>query len=73
MSAMRKLLVLAMVTLIVIAHIFLWRSDMDAGLKLTFTVANAIAWAIVFVPILFIDRWLEAIRHRNRQDHDNLT
>lgn len=70
---MRLYLVLAMVTLIVVAHIFLWRSDMDAGLKLTFTVINAIAWTIVLAPILLIDRWLDAVKRRNRTDHDKLT
>lgn len=70
---MKAALVATMVILIVIAHIFLWRSDMEPGLKLTFTVLNAIGWSIVFVPILFIDRWLAAIKRRNSSDHDNLT
>ncbi len=70
---MKVALVCAMVTLIVVAHVFLWLSDMEPGLKLTFTVLNAIGWSIVFVPILFIDRWLAAIKRRNNSDHDNLT
>ena len=70
---MKYALVAVMVTLIVIAHIFLWRSEMEPGLKLTFTVLNAIGWTIVFVPILFIDRWLDAIKKRNSDEHDNLT
>ncbi|MEO0390808.1 MAG: phenylalanyl-tRNA synthetase subunit beta [Pseudomonadota bacterium] len=52
-------------TLIVVAHIFLWRSEMETGLKLAFTVLNAIGWTIVLAPILLIDRWLEAIKKRN--------
>lgn len=70
---MKACLVIAMVTLIVIAHVFLWRSDMAAELKLTFTILNALGWTIVLVPILFIDRWLDAIKRRNGRDHDNLT
>lgn len=70
---MRIYLVLGMVVLIVVAHIFLWRSDMDTGLKLTFTILNAVGWTIVLAPILLIDRWLEAITKRNMNDHDNLT
>lgn len=70
---MRKYLVIALVILIVIAHIFLWRSDMETGAKLTFTVINAAAWTIILAPILLIDRWLEAVKRRNRSDHDNLT
>ena len=71
--AMRKWLVLTLVALIVIAHVFLWRSDMPAHLKLTFTIINAAGWTIVLAPILLIDRWLEAIQRRNRDDHDNVT
>ena len=59
---MRVYLVLALVILIVIAHVFLWRSDMPGHLKLTFTILNAIGWTIVLAPILLIDRWLDAIR-----------
>ena len=70
--SMKYALVAAMVIAIVIAHIFLWRSDMDPGLKLTFTILNAIGWAIVFAPILFIDRWLEAIKSRNSERKDDL-
>ncbi|WP_415401442.1 phenylalanyl-tRNA synthetase subunit beta [Tateyamaria sp. SN3-11] len=70
---MRKWIVLTLATVIVVAHIFLWRSDMDTGLKLTFTVLNAAGWTIVLAPILLIDRWLEAIKTRNTSDHDNLT
>lgn len=64
----RILLVAGLVTVIVVAHIFLWLSDMEFGLKLTFTVLNAIGWAIVLVPILFIDRWLDAIKARNKKE-----
>lgn len=72
---MRLPLVLFLVTLIVIAHVFLWRSDMPPGLKLTFTVLNAIGWSIVLMPILFIDQWLDSIKRRNAEpsDHDNVT
>ena len=69
---MKFVLVAAMVILIVIAHVFLWRSDMEPALKLTFTILNAIGWTIVFAPILLIDRWLGAIRIRNSEDHDKL-
>ena len=72
---MRRALVLALVTLIVIAHVFLWRSGMPTPAKITFTILNAIGWTIVLAPILLIDKWLDAIRARNadRDDHDNVT
>lgn len=69
---MRIYLVLALVLLIVIAHVFLWRSDMAGHLKLTFTILNAIGWTIVLAPILLIDRWLDAIKSRNVDKHDDL-
>ena len=70
---MRKSLVLCLVVLIVIAPVFLWRSGMPTEAKLAFTVINAVAWTIVLAPILLVDRWLEAIKARNRDDHDNVT
>ena len=75
LSNMRVYLVLFLVTLIVIAHIFLWRSGMAFGLKLTFTILNAIGWSIVLLPILFIDKWLDSIKRRNaeKSSHDNVT
>ncbi len=63
----RALLVAVLVVLILVAHIFLWRSDMPTGLKLTFTILNAIGWTIVLAPILLVDKWIDAIRDRNRK------
>ena len=57
--------VTCLVILIVAAHVALWRSDMETGLKLAFTTLNFIGWAIVLVPILFVDRWLDAVKRRN--------
>lgn len=65
---MRIVLVSVLVMFIVIAHVFLWRSGMDTGLKLVFTVLNAIGWTIVLAPMLLIDRWLDAIKSRNKTE-----
>ncbi|WP_299685715.1 hypothetical protein [uncultured Tateyamaria sp.] len=75
LTLMRGALVLFLAGLIVVAHIFLWRSDMAFGLKLTFTILNAMGWSIVLLPILFIDKWLAAIKRRNAEtdNHDNVT
>jgi hypothetical protein len=59
-------IVLSLVTLIVIAHVFLWRSDMPVGEKLMWTVLNTIAWTIILAPVFLVDRWLDALRERNR-------
>ncbi|MEO0937734.1 MAG: phenylalanyl-tRNA synthetase subunit beta [Pseudomonadota bacterium] len=64
----RIILVGVLVTFIVIAHVFLWRSDMETGLKLVFTVINALGWTIVLAPMLLIDRWLDAIKSRNKTE-----
>lgn len=62
---MSRYLVGCIIALIVIAHVFLWRSGMPTGLKLTFTVLNAIGWTIVIAPVFLVDRWLDTIRSRN--------
>jgi dolichyl-phosphate-mannose--protein O-mannosyl transferase len=51
-------IVVALVTLIVIAHVFLWRSDMPTGQKLTWTLLNTLTWTVILAPIFFVDRWL---------------
>ncbi|MGB3408937.1 MAG: hypothetical protein WBA67_15755 [Jannaschia sp.] len=55
---------------IVVAHVFLWLSDMAPEAKLAFTVLNAIAWSVVLVPIWLVPRWLEAVRARNAASRD---
>ncbi|WVX47250.1 hypothetical protein ROLI_003170 [Roseobacter fucihabitans] len=64
----RAILVGIMVCLIVVAHVFMWLSDMPRDLKIAFTVLNAAGWTIVLAPILLVDRWLASIRSRNRDD-----
>ena len=61
------LIVLTMVVLIVIAHVFLWRSDMPTGEKLMWTAFNTVAWTIILAPVFLVDRWLDSIRKRDRQ------
>ncbi|WP_299620584.1 phenylalanyl-tRNA synthetase subunit beta [uncultured Tateyamaria sp.] len=67
---MTKYIVVAMIVLIVIAHIFLWRSSMDPALKLTFTVINATAWTIILGPVFFVDRWMKATRAKNAENNE---
>ncbi|AHM03816.1 hypothetical protein roselon_01433 [Roseibacterium elongatum DSM 19469] len=52
--------------MIVIAHVFLWRSDMPTGQKLTWTLLNTLTWTIILAPVFLVDRWLTSIRVRNR-------
>ncbi len=69
---MGKVLIGCIIGLIVVSHVFLWRSSMDTGLKLTFTILNAIGWTIVFAPVFLIDRWLDTIKSRNAETSDKL-
>jgi hypothetical protein len=66
---MHKWLVAGLVTLIVVAHVFMWRSEMPYEAKLTFTVINTVAWTLILAPILLIDRWLNAVQRRNAERH----
>jgi hypothetical protein len=61
-------IVLSLVTLIVIAHVFLWLSDMPTGQKLMWTALNTVAWTIILAPVFLVDRWLDALRQRNSGD-----
>ncbi len=63
-------LVAVLVGLIIVAHIFLWRSDMPGPQKLTWTLLNALAWTVILAPIFLVDRWLASIKTRNRADQD---
>lgn len=67
---MARVSVLALICLIVVAHIFLWRSDMELEQKITFTALNTIAWTIVLAPVFLIDRWLESVQRRNKERND---
>ncbi len=70
----RWAILVGMVLAIVVAHVFLWRSDMAVEMKLIFTILNAAGWSIVLAPIFLVDRWLAAVERRNAtKDHDNVT
>ncbi len=65
MAQSHKIILAALITAIVVAHIFLWLSTMTLGAKLAFTALNALAWAVVLVPIWLVPRWLDGIERRN--------
>jgi dolichyl-phosphate-mannose--protein O-mannosyl transferase len=60
-------IVLALVTLIVIAHVFLWRSDMPTGQKAMWTALNTLTWTIILAPVFLVERWLGSVQARNRR------
>ncbi|MEL6511322.1 MAG: phenylalanyl-tRNA synthetase subunit beta [Pseudomonadota bacterium] len=52
--------VIALLTLVVIAHVFLWLSDqMPFETKWRLTVINALGWAAVLIPAYGVGRWLD--------------
>ncbi|HSF63193.1 MAG TPA: phenylalanyl-tRNA synthetase subunit beta [Paracoccaceae bacterium] len=56
----------ALLTLIVLAHIGLWRSDrVPDVLKLRLTLINATGWAIVLLPAWGVSLWLRARQRRD--------
>lgn len=61
-------IVLTLVVLIVIAHVFLWRSDMPTGQKFIWTALNTVAWTIILAPVFLVDRWLDSVRNRTNTD-----
>ncbi|MCF6444323.1 phenylalanyl-tRNA synthetase subunit beta [Nereida sp. MMG025] len=63
----RTLIVGVLVTLIVIAHVFLWRSDIAFNAKLAFTIINATGWTIILAPIFLVDKWLDTITAKNQE------
>jgi hypothetical protein len=67
---MTRIIVAFMIAAIVVAHVFLWRSDMAAEFKVVFTTINAVAWTIVLAPIFLVGRWLETVERRNRDARD---
>lgn len=64
---MTRILVLTLIVLIIVAHVFLWRSDMSTDMKVVFTTINATAWTIILAPIFLVGRWLDATERRNRE------
>lgn len=65
-----QVLIGGLICAIVVAHGFLWTSDMPTGLKLTFTLLNVLGWGLVFAPVFLVDKWLSATRDRNARGAD---
>ncbi|WP_296416963.1 phenylalanyl-tRNA synthetase subunit beta [Pseudooctadecabacter sp.] len=51
----------ALVTLIVVAHIGLWRDpDIPLEAKRRLTALNALGWAVIILPVFAVNQWLKA-------------
>lgn len=56
-----KLGLVALVVLIVVAHIGLWRDpDLPIDTKRRLTMINALAWAVIILPVFAVNQWLKA-------------
>ena len=61
MSTRLKLFLLALVTLIVVAHIGLWRDpDIPLEAKRRLTTLNALGWVVIILPVFAVNQWLKA-------------
>lgn len=64
-----RVAVIALLALIVLAHVALWRSDrMETGMKLALTLINAVGWAVVLIPAWTVAKWLDAHKRTSRGD-----
>lgn len=56
-----KLLLIVLVTLIVVAHIGLWRDPtIPLAAKQKLTALNALGWAVIILPAIGVSYWLKA-------------
>lgn len=51
----------ALIALIVVAHIGLWRDpDIPLEAKRRLTTLNALGWAVIILPLFAVNQWLKA-------------
>lgn len=61
MSWRFKLFLIALVALIVVAHIGLWRDpDIAVEAKSRLTILNALGWGVIILPVFAVNQWLKA-------------
>ena len=61
MPRLTKLLLLALIVLIVIAHVGLWRNpEMSFEAKRNWTAFNSLVWGIIILPLFAVNQWLKA-------------
>ncbi|SLN54411.1 hypothetical protein [Pseudooctadecabacter jejudonensis] len=61
MSTRFKLYLIALVALIVVAHVELWRDpDIPLDTKRRLTTLNALGWAAIILPVFAVNQWLKS-------------
>ena len=56
-----RAMVAALLTLIIVAHIGLWRDpDIPLEAKQRLTLLNAAGWAVILIPAWAVSQWLKA-------------
>lgn len=71
MTLRLKLLLTALITLIVLAHIGLWRDpDIPVDAKRRLTALNALTWAVIILPLFAVNQWLKAKTAPNQGKQD---
>ena len=60
MPALLKLLLVALLVLIVVAHVGMWRDpDMTFEAKRNWTLINTLVWAVIVLPLFAVNQWLK--------------
>ncbi len=67
---MMRAYIIALLIVIVGAHIAMWTSDMPRDLALKLTLINAAGWAVVLIPVYGVARWAAHHRVKNDDQHD---
>jgi len=57
--------IIGLISLIVLAHIAMWTSDMPRDLALRLTLINAAGWGIILIPVWLVGKWAAAHKDRD--------
>lgn len=60
MSTRLKLFLVALIILVVVAHVGLWRDpEIPVDVKRRLTTLNALGWAGIILPVFAVHQWLK--------------
>ena len=62
--------VIALIILIVGAHILMWTSDMPRSLAFKLTALNAAGWAVVLLPAWAVSKWAKVHAQTPKNDEE---
>jgi hypothetical protein len=62
-----RLYLIALITVIILAHIAMWSSDMPRDLALKLTLINASGWGVILGGAWLVGRWAAAHTRRDKE------